>query len=385
MAVAADVPVQEATDSRGSAGGARTGASRSVPASACAVAPGPSGPATRARRRPAARCPGSRRSGAVRRRWGSSGSRRRGSPSGPWPPRPPDPSLRWRRARRRARQWRPSASSTRSTDGWPSRMRPKGARLPPGTPSRRRLVLYPSRTRLDSFRLYASASCGLADELVPVAGIARQEPLVGEEDGDARRREVVLDRDERLLEVAQEAGDVADHEQVERAGPGGAEHRLPGGRPPGRGPAGRGHRPLEAGVDEPALARSPGPAARAGPPGRSCRTGLPCSRGTSGPPAGPPRRRGRSAGSDSCGSVSVHRRSHLTSVPALFKVQERRDEGENDDIDGPGASATTGVSGSSTEAPPGLVARRAQRGPGPTTCRPPCSLMPRRRALDACR
>ena len=45
---------------------------------------------------------------------------------------------------------------------------------------------------------------GLADELVPVAGVAREQPLVGEQDGDARGREVVLDRDERLLEVAQE-------------------------------------------------------------------------------------------------------------------------------------------------------------------------------------
>ena len=50
---------------------------------------------------------------------------------------------------------------------------------------------------------------GLADELVPGARVRGEQPLVGEEDDDAGGMEMVLDRDERLLEVAQEAGGVA--------------------------------------------------------------------------------------------------------------------------------------------------------------------------------
>jgi hypothetical protein len=51
------------------------------------------------------------------------------------------------------------ASSSRRTDGWPSRISPYGARLPPGTPSRVRFASYPPLTCFESFRLYASASC----------------------------------------------------------------------------------------------------------------------------------------------------------------------------------------------------------------------------------
>ena len=119
----------------------------------------------------------------------------------------------------------------------------------------------------------------LADELVPVAGVGRQEPLVGEQHGDAGRVEVVLDRDQRLLEVAQEAADVADDEDVEGAVLRGRDHRLPGRGPPGRRPARRRDRPLEPGVERGRNARSRGPAARAGRRARSCRTAPRCFHG----------------------------------------------------------------------------------------------------------
>jgi hypothetical protein len=91
---------------------------------------------------------------------------------------------------------------------------------------------------------------GLADELVPRRGVRAQEPFIGEEDDDTSGMEMVLHRDERLLEIAQEAGDVAHDEDVEGAGRGGADHRLPRRGAPGRRPARRRHRPLEAGIDE---------------------------------------------------------------------------------------------------------------------------------------
>ncbi len=62
---------------------------------------------------------------------------------------------------------------------------------------------------------------GLADELVPGGGVRGQQPLIGEEDDDAGGMEMVLDRDERLLEVPQEAGHVAHDEDVEGATLGG--------------------------------------------------------------------------------------------------------------------------------------------------------------------
>ena len=91
---------------------------------------------------------------------------------------------------------------------------------------------------------------GFADELVPGTGVGAQEPFIGEEDDDPRGMEMVLDRDERLLEVAEEAGDVADDEDVEGTTLGRADHRLPRRGPPGRGPAGRGDGPLETGIEE---------------------------------------------------------------------------------------------------------------------------------------
>ncbi len=70
------------------------------------------------------------------------------------------------------------------------------------------------------------------------------------EDDDTGGMQVVLDRDERLLEVPEEAGDVADDEDVETATLCGANHRLPRGGAPGRGPARRRDRPLESGIVE---------------------------------------------------------------------------------------------------------------------------------------
>ena len=92
---------------------------------------------------------------------------------------------------------------------------------------------------------------GLADELVPGRGVGAQEPFIGEEDDDPGGMEMVLDRDERLLEVPQEAGDIAHDEDVEGATLGRGDHRLPRRGPPGRGPARGSHRPLQAGIDEP--------------------------------------------------------------------------------------------------------------------------------------
>ena len=56
---------------------------------------------------------------------------------------------------------------------------------------------------------------GLTDELVPRRGVRGEQSFVREEDDDPRGMEMVLDRDECLLEVAQEAADVADDEDVE--------------------------------------------------------------------------------------------------------------------------------------------------------------------------
>ena len=91
---------------------------------------------------------------------------------------------------------------------------------------------------------------GFPDELVPAPWVRGQQPLVREEDDHPRGMEMVLHRDERLLEVAQEAADVAHHEDVEGTTLGRADHRLPGRGPPGRGPARGRHRPLQASIDE---------------------------------------------------------------------------------------------------------------------------------------
>ena len=91
---------------------------------------------------------------------------------------------------------------------------------------------------------------GLADELVPAPWVRGEQPFIGEEHDDPRGVEMVLDRDERLLQVAQEAADVADDEDIEGATLGGGDHRLPGRGPPGRGPSRGGHRPLQPGIDE---------------------------------------------------------------------------------------------------------------------------------------
>ena len=90
----------------------------------------------------------------------------------------------------------------------------------------------------------------LADELVPGGRVGGEEAFIGEEDDDPGGMEMVLDRDERLLEVAQEATDVAHDEDVEGTSGGRADHRLPGGGAPGGGPPTGCHRPLEPGIDE---------------------------------------------------------------------------------------------------------------------------------------
>ena len=83
--------------------------------------------------------------------------------------------------------------------------------------------------------------------VAPVVGITREQALVGEEDHDPRRLEVVLDGDEGLLEVAEEAAGISDDENLEGACTGSREHRLPLIRLPGALPSRRGNRPLETG------------------------------------------------------------------------------------------------------------------------------------------
>ena len=56
---------------------------------------------------------------------------------------------------------------------------------------------------------------GLADELVPGARVRGEQPLIGEEHDDTGGMEVILDRDERLLDVPQEPGHVAHDEDIE--------------------------------------------------------------------------------------------------------------------------------------------------------------------------
>ena len=91
---------------------------------------------------------------------------------------------------------------------------------------------------------------GLADELVPAVGVRAEQSLVGEQDHHASRVKVVLNRDEGLLEVAQEAAHVADDEYVEGTCLGRGNHRLPRRRAPGRGPARGRHGPLEATIGQ---------------------------------------------------------------------------------------------------------------------------------------
>ena len=116
---------------------------------------------------------------------------------------------------------------------------------------------------------------GLADELVPGRGVRGEQPFIGEEDDDPRGMEMVLDRDERLLEVAQEAGRRSPRRGRRR------HRRWPSRSSP---PRWRCARPRSSPRLPPTTrarhrrgrsARWRGPAARAGRRGRSCPTGRP--------------------------------------------------------------------------------------------------------------
>ena len=155
----------------------------------------------------------------------------------------------------------------------------------------------------------------------------------------------VLDRNEGLLEVAQETAHVADDEHVEGASLRRGDHRFPGRRAPCRGPAGGSNGPLEGRCPRDRTGRWRGPAVRVGHPGRSCPTVRRSTRGTSAPPAF--RRPGRAIGVENascCRPLAGQVGQHLTSAAPLFNIAKRRDEGEDDEVDrsGSGPSATGG-------------------------------------------
>ena len=70
------------------------------------------------------------------------------------------------------------------------------------------------------------------------------------QDHHTGRVQVIFDRDQSLLEVAQEAAHVADDEHVEGARLRRGDHRFPGRSPPGGRPARRSNGPLEATLGE---------------------------------------------------------------------------------------------------------------------------------------
>ena len=143
---------------------------------------------------------------------------------------------------------------------------------------------------------------------------------------------MVLDRDERLLEVEQEATDVAHDEDVEGTALGRADHRLPRGGPPRRGPATGGHRPLDPGIHEgvpldgPVLLLALGVGNEVVPLAR---------RGLAEPPGRPhPRQVVELAGQDPLHAavlLSVGQGTVPSTTPS-FDVPERGHEGEDDGV-----------------------------------------------------